>query len=180
MWRELENRVYKTRFIIQKNLKNLPSLKHSLTSPDRIRSERESQIRERETISERGRPDKRERKSQIREGEKEIARARPGRGTWGSRDPSHAAQAAGLARPRSCEPGFISSSSFFFFPLWLWFLFLLVLFCYIWAWNRVFKTRFSSGQHVKNDVTSDVIQPWKSSLKDSIYSSKSSLLDSSC
>ena len=56
----LENRVLKTRFIIQKNFKNLPSPKHDLTSPDQIRSER-------------GRPDKRERNSQIREGEKEIA-----------------------------------------------------------------------------------------------------------
>ena len=52
----LENRVLKTRFIIQKNFKNLPSLKHSLTLPDRIRSERESdqsegdQIRERERV----------------------------------------------------------------------------------------------------------------------------------
>ena len=52
----LENRVLKTRFIIQKNFKNLPSLKHSLTLPDQIRSERESdqsegdQIRERERV----------------------------------------------------------------------------------------------------------------------------------
>ena len=77
----LENRVLKTRFIIQKNFKNLPSPKHDLTSPDQIRSER-------------GRPDKRERNSQIREGEKEIAwvahlgHANPGR-------------APGFARPRS-------------------------------------------------------------------------------
>ena len=133
MWRELENRVYKTQFIIQKNFKNLPSLKHSLTSPDRIRSERESQIRERETRSERGRPDKRERKSQIREGEKEIARARPSRATWGSCDPGHAtwvarprsrqprscpgcrARATQVARPKSCEPRFIFLF-FYFFP----------------------------------------------------------------
>ena len=81
MWRELENRVYKTRFIIQNFFKNLPSLKHSLTSPDRIRSERR-------------RPDKRERKSQIKEGEKEIARACPGCATW----------VAQVARPRSREP----------------------------------------------------------------------------
>ena len=79
----LENRVLKTWFIIQKNFKNHPSLKHNLTSPDRIRSERESdQIRERVRL-ERGRPDKRERKSQIREREKEIA--------W-------------VARPRPREP----------------------------------------------------------------------------
>ena len=96
MWRELENRVFKTRFIIQKNFKNLPSLKHSLTSPDRIRSERER------VKSERGRPDKRERKSQIREGEKEIAQARLGRMTWGSRDPG---RATWVARPRPRDLG---------------------------------------------------------------------------
>ena len=63
----LENRVLKTRFIIQKNFKNLQV--PSTTSPHRIRSD---QIIER-VRSERGRPDKRERNSQIREGEKEIA-----------------------------------------------------------------------------------------------------------
>ena len=81
MWQELENRVFKTRFIIQKNFKNLPSLKHGLTSPDRIRSEG---------------------KSQIREGEKEIAQARLGRTTWGSRDPG---RATWVARPRPRDPG---------------------------------------------------------------------------
>ena len=139
----LENRVLKTRFIIQKNFKNLPSLKHSLTSSDQIRSERELDQREGD---------------QIRERERVRSERDPGRTTW-------------VARPR-----FISSSSFFFFPFWLWFLFLLVLFSYTWTLNRVFKTRFSSGQHVENDATSDVIRPWKSSLKDSIYCSKSSLL----
>ena len=97
MWRELENRVFKTRFIIQKNFKNLPSLKHSLASPHRIRSDHREGVR-----SQRGRPDKRERKSQIREGEKEIARAHPGRATWGSRDPGHATW---VARPKSHQPG---------------------------------------------------------------------------
>ena len=180
MWQELENRVFKTRFIIQKNFKNLQSLKHSLTSPDRIKSEREI------VRSERGRPYKRERKSQIREGEKEIARARPGRATWGLGDPGRATQVtpAWVVRPRppgSRNPGArLLLLRFFFFSFWLWFLFWLVLFWYIWALNRVFKTRFSSGQHVENDATSDVIKPWKSSLKDSIYCSKSSLLDSNC
>ena len=96
MWQELENRVFKTRFIIQKNFKNLPSLKHGLTLSDRIRSERER------VKSERGRPDKRERKSQIREGEKEIARAHPGRATWGSHDPG---RATWVARPRPRDLG---------------------------------------------------------------------------
>ena len=208
MWWELENRVFKTRFIIQKNFKNLPSLKRNLTSP--TRSDHRERVR-----SKRGRPDKRERKSQIREGEKEIARARPGRATWvawpgarvtqvarptqpRSRQPrsrdlglvqpgAHAAQAAELAQPRPRDLGranvglFLLLRLFFFFSFWLWFLFLLVLlFCYIWALNRVFKTRFSSGRHVKNDATSDVIRPWKSSLKDSIYGSKSTLLNSNC
>ena len=49
----LENRVLKTRFIIQKNFKNLPSPKHDLTSPDRIRLERESDQREGDQIRER-------------------------------------------------------------------------------------------------------------------------------
>ena len=49
----LENRVLKTRFIIQKNFKNLPSLKHGLISPDRIRSEKELDQREGDQIRER-------------------------------------------------------------------------------------------------------------------------------
>ena len=53
------------------------------------------------------------------------------------------------------------------------------LFCY-GNINRVFKTRFSSGRHMENDATSNVIRPRKSGLKDSIYGSKSSLLYSSC
>ena len=142
MWRELENRVFKTRFIIQKNFKNLPSLKHNLTSP--IRSDHRERVR-----SKRGRPDKRKRKSQIREAEKEIARARPGRATWvvwpgarvtQSRQPrsrrSHdlrlaqpgarAAQAAGLAQPRPRDLGraslglFLLLRFFFFFFSSFW------------------------------------------------------------
>ena len=147
----LENRVLKTRFIIQKNFKNLPSPKHSLTSPDRIRSERESDQREGDQIRER----------EIVRSERERKRSR----TW-------------VAQPRCATSS--SAFFFFFFSFWLWFLFWLVLFWYIWALNRVFKTRFSSGQHVENDATSDVIRPWKSSLKDSIYCSKSTLLYSNC
>ena len=51
---------------------------------------------------------------------------------------------------------------------------------FFWIINRVFKTRFSSSPHVENNATSSVIRPWKSSPKDSIYGSKSSLLDSNC
>ena len=51
---------------------------------------------------------------------------------------------------------------------------------FFWIINRVFKTRFSSSPHVENNATSDVIRPWKSSSKDSIYGSKSSLLDLNC
>ena len=133
----------------------------------------------------------------------------PGRATWvvrprprdlgctiqatrpGLRDPGRAslgrtAQAARLAQPRPLDQGraslglFLLLRLFFFSSFWLWFLFLLVLFWYIWALNRVFKTQFLGGRHVENDTTSDVIRPWKSSPKDSIYGSKSSLLDSSC
>ena len=139
----LENRVLKTQFIIQKNFKNLPSLKHALISPDRIRSEKELDQREGD---------------QIREREKELDQR-------------------GRERDRvGCATQVYFFLFIFFFPFWLWFLFLLVLFSYTWALNRVFKTRFSSGQYVENDATSDVIRPWKSSLKDSIYCSKSSLL----
>ena len=116
------------------------------------------QIRER-VRSERGRPDKRER--EIVRSERERKKSRGSR-TW-------------VARPRSR-----SSSAFFFFFLLLALFSWLVLFRYIWALNRVFKTRFLNGQHVENDATSDVIRPWKSSLKNSIYGSKSSVLDSNC
>ena len=119
MWQELENRVFKTRFIIQKNFKHLPS--PSTASPhrsDQIR-ERESdqregdQIRERERVrSERGRPDKGERKSQIREGEKEIAQARLGRTTWGSRDPG---RATWVTRPRPRDLGYATQVT----PAWV-------------------------------------------------------------
>ena len=218
MWRyfprgPLENRVLKTRFIIQKNFKNFPSPKHGFTSPDRIRSERESdqregdQIRERQIVrSERERkrsrgsrdlgsrdlgsrnpnrapglrtwvawPRPREPRLRTWVARRATQVARPGSGDLGSRDPG--------ARSGSRNPGarlLLLCFFFFFFSFWLWFLFWLVLFWYIWALNWVFKTRFSSGQHVENDATSDVIRPWKSSLKDSIYCSKSSLLDSNC
>ena len=46
--------------------------------------------------------------------------------------------------------------------------------------NRVLKTRFSCGHHVKKYATLDHIRPWKLSLKDSIYRPKSSLIDSRC
>ena len=45
-------------------------------------------------------------------------------------------------------------------------------FKFFWIVNRVLKTRFSSGRHVENDATSDMIRPWKSSLKESIYMPK--------
>ena len=66
----LENRVLKTRFIIQKNFKNLPSPKHDLTSPDRIRLERESDQREGDQIRER----------EIVRSERERKRSRGSRG----------------------------------------------------------------------------------------------------
>ena len=47
-WRPLENRVFKTRFINQKNLKKLGSLKRSLTSPNQIKLEREKESDQRE------------------------------------------------------------------------------------------------------------------------------------
>ena len=95
----LENRVLKTRFIIQKNFKNLqvPHLTGSDQNRERLRSER-------------GRPDKRERNSQIREGEKEIAHL--GRAP-GLRDPGRAT-VAWVAQPRCA-----TSSSAFFFSLLL-------------------------------------------------------------
>ena len=46
--------------------------------------------------------------------------------------------------------------------------------------NRVLETRFSCGHHMKKYATLDHIRPWKSSLKDSIYRPKSSLIDSRC
>ena len=70
---------------------------------------------------------------------------------------------------------------FFFFSFWLWFLFCWCCCFVIYGLiNRVSKTWFSSGRHMKNDATSDVIRPWKLSLKNSIYRSKLSLRDSSC
>ena len=96
--RPLENRVLKTRFIIQNFFKNLqvPSLTGS--------EQRDSDQREGDQI--------RERNNQIREGEKEIAwvahlgRANPVRAPGSreprSRDPGRATQVArpGFARPR--------------------------------------------------------------------------------
>ena len=148
----LENRVLKTRFIIQKNFKNHPSLKHSLTGMD--------QIRER-VKSERGRPDKRERKSQIREGEKEIAWvARPGSHDPGARSGSRDPGARSLSLPLWSD--YFSLSLIWSPSLWSdslsdlirsgevrlclrlgWFL------KFFWIINRVFKTRFSSGPRGK-------------------------------
>ena len=117
----LKNRVLKTRFIIQKHFKNLPSPKHDLTSPDRIRLERESdqregdQIRERERVrSERERKRSREPAQAVRPGAWVTQAARPRSRQPGSCGPGRRARATQAARPRSCEPGFISSSSFFF------------------------------------------------------------------
>ena len=137
MWQELENRVFKTRFIIQKNFKHLPSLKHSLTSPigsdqrERESDQREGdQIRERERVrSERERNRSREPAQAAWPGLRGLGLAWPKSrdlATWvarlGLRDPGRAslgraAQAAGLTQPRSCEPVFISSSTSFFFFL---------------------------------------------------------------
>ena len=122
----LENRVLKTRFIIQKNFKNLPSLKHSLTSPDRIRSERESDQREGDQIRER----ERVRLERERERSRDLGCAtqavRPG-----SRDPGALAQPrsrTSVAQPR-CATFLLLR--FFFFSFWLWFPFLMVLLLYM-------------------------------------------------
>ena len=106
----LENRVLKTRFIIQKNFKNLPSPKHGFTSPDRIKSERESDQREGDQIRER----------QIVRSERERKRSRglrdPGRANLGARPGSCDPGARSGLRNLGARPGFISSSlSFFFF-----------------------------------------------------------------
>ena len=74
----LKNRVLKTRFIIQKNFKNLPSPTHGFTSPDRIRLERESDKRKGDQIRERER-------ERVRS-ERERKRSR-GLRDLGSRDP---------------------------------------------------------------------------------------------
>ena len=51
---------------------------------------------------------------------------------------------------------------------------------FFWVRNRVLETRFPCGRYVEKYATSDMIRPWKSSLWDSIYWPKSSLLDSRC
>ena len=88
----LENRVLKTRFIIQKNFKNLPSPKHGLTSSDRIRSERESDQREGNQIRER----------EIVRSERERKRSR----TW----VAHLGCATQAARIQVRDPGMRSGS----------------------------------------------------------------------
>ena len=135
-WRPLENRVLKTRFISPYITKQQPQQKKKSEPQGKKKKDEDEEM------------------------------------NWEKIRPPRPCEPGGLdcASPRSTTQavralGRASLSLFlllhFFFPFWLWFLFLLVLFCYIWAWNRVFKTRFSSGQHVKNDATSDVIRPWK-------------------
>ena len=181
MWRPLENWVSKTWFINQKNLKKPSSLKRSLTSPDQIRERERVKLDQREGDQIIPNQRERERKSQIRsERERKsscgLGLAQPR--SPGSRGLGFAAAWVGLI-----FSGFFSSSSvfFFFFSFWLWFLFCWCCCFVIYGLiNRVSKTRFPCGRHVEKDITSDVIRPWKSSLKDSIYRLKLSLLDSSC
>ena len=114
---QFQNRVSKTRFTNNKIFFTTLSLKRSLTSPDRIRSQREKesdQIRERETRSEAARPGSRDLGSATQAARIRSERlARPG---------ARATQAARLARPEvRCGLGgsdffWVSSSSFFFFP----------------------------------------------------------------
>ena len=98
----------------------------------------------------------------------------PGLRDLGRASLGRAAQAARLARPGAhtawvvglglAQPGwsdfFSVQSFFFFFPCGSDFFFCrgccFVIYGLI---NRVFKTRFSSGRHVKNDATSDVSRP---------------------
>ena len=40
---------------------------------------------------------------------------------------------------------------------------------FFWVRNRVLETRFSNRCYVEKNTTSDMINPWKSSLKNSIY-----------
>ena len=134
----LENRVLKTRFIIQKNFKNLLSPKHGLTSPDRIRSERESdqregdQIREREIVrSERER--KRSRTWVAHLGCATQA-ARPGSrdpSAWpGSRDPSRA-NPGRAPRSRNRDLGRATLVRDFFFCVFFFFFLLLALISFL-------------------------------------------------
>ena len=119
--------------------------------------------------------------------------------TWGSCEPGRATRAARGRATQVARPGprelFLSLSLIWSPSLWSDSFSLSdlirsdeVRLClrlgrylnFFWIINQVFKTRFSSGPHVKNNATSDVIRPWKSILKDSIYGSKSSLLYSNC
>ena len=93
-WQPFENRVSKTRFINKKILKTL-SLKRSLTSPDRIRSQREKESDQREGDQIRGRTTWVARPGQRVAGRATQA-ARPG-----SRDLGRPSQAA---RPSSRKP----------------------------------------------------------------------------
>ena len=99
----------------------------------------------------------------------------------GSRDPSRTTWAV---QAPSCVSSFSLSDLIWLFFSLIWFD--LVRWCcawdlnFFWFINRVLETRFSSGHHVEKDATSNVIRPWKSSLKESIYRPKLSLLDSSC
>ena len=128
-WRPLENRVFKTRFTIQKNLKKLQVC---TASPHRIGSdqrERESdqregdQIRERERVrstrSERERKSSREPAQAARPG----ARVTQARAAWGSHDPG--SRDLGLARPR--PPGSRDLGGLIFFQFNLFFFFLMAL-----------------------------------------------------
>ena len=123
----LENRVLKTRFIIEKNFKNLPSPKHGLTSPDRIRTERDLDQREGDQIRER----------EIVRSERERKKSRGSR-TWVART----------------QVGFFFVFSvgffcvfFFFFPR-LCFLGRCWLGIY-WVRNRVLETRFPCRRHLE-------------------------------
>ena len=175
-WWLLENWVSKTRFINQKNL----SLKRSLnlTGSDQIR-ERKSQIREKETKSERERKSShglRRTAQVVRPASRDLGLAWPSLHDLGLSRPG--LHDLGLAQPGSRGLRFAggsdffwvfsSSSSFYFFiflSFWLWFHFCWCCCFVIYSLiNRVFKTWFSSSRHVEYDATSDVNRPWKSIL----------------
>ena len=142
----LENRVLKTRFIIQKNFKNLQvsHLTGSDQNKERLRSER-------------GRPDKRERNSQIREGEKEIAWA----AHLGRANPGRATQVHGLGRANpSRAPGFALG--------WC------CLGIY-WVRNRVLETRFPCRRHLEKVTRRRGITHENRALKARFRTLKSSL-----
>ena len=165
-WQQLENRVLKTR---RKN-------------PEKIKStQAAANLRPREP-GYLGRASPRSRAAWVAR-----PRARQARAAWVVRPGARATQAAKLRRP-GFRRGvwfflgfFFVFIFFFFFSFWHWFQFCWYCCFVIYRLiNRVFKTRFSSSRHVEYDVTSDVNRPWKSSIKDSIYRSKSSLLYSNC